>query len=73
MVIPIMRESVDQEMGCCFASEDWAALGGDGRNEEDAVGVHSEIVAEDGPALSVRDVTISGEEFQNGTQGLKAP
>ena len=43
-LIAIMGESFDQEMGRCLASEDWAALGGDGRNEEDAVGVHSAMV-----------------------------
>ena len=43
-LIAIMRESFDQKTGCCLASEDWAALGGDGRNEEDAVGVHSAMV-----------------------------
>jgi hypothetical protein len=44
VLIPTMREGVDQEMGCCLASEDWAALGGDGRDKEDAVGVHSAMV-----------------------------
>jgi hypothetical protein len=39
-----MRESFDQEAGHRLASEDWAALGGDGRDKEDAVGVHSAMV-----------------------------
>jgi hypothetical protein len=44
VLIPIMRESFDQEAGHRLASEDWAALGGDGRDKEDAVGVHSAMV-----------------------------
>jgi len=40
-----MRESFDQEAGRCLQSKDWTALRGDGGDEEDAVGVHSAMVA----------------------------
>jgi len=44
-LITIMRESFDQEAGRCLQSKDWTALRGDGGDEEDAVGVHSAMVA----------------------------
>jgi len=42
--VAIMRESFDQEVSGCLPAEDWTALGGDGGDEEDAVGVHFEMV-----------------------------
>jgi hypothetical protein len=39
-----MREDFDQEVGRGFPPEDWVALGGDGGDEEDPVGVHFAMV-----------------------------
>ena len=68
-LIAIMRESFDQEMGRCLASEDWLAMGGDGRNEEDAVGVHSAMVVPmgvrtDGLPVAVQLVGPPGSELR---------
>ena len=73
-LIAIMGESFDQEMGRCLASEDWAALGA-------VTGIcNKKMRSESIPRWSCRWAsavcekrsTNRGEEFQNGTQGLKA-
>ena len=43
--VAIMRKRVNHEACVCLPSKDWKALGGDGCDEEDTVGVHPDIVA----------------------------
>ena len=43
--VAIMRERFDQELGSCLLPKDWKALGGNGSDEEYAVGVHLAMVA----------------------------
>jgi len=44
LFVAIVCESFNQQSCCCVFAEDRKALGGDGRDEECAAGVHGEIV-----------------------------
>ncbi len=45
LLIPVMREGVDQTFGSCLAAQNWKARRGDSRDEKDAVRIHVAMVA----------------------------
>ena len=46
--VAIVRQRFDHKVSRCLPAKDWTALGGDGRDEEDAIGVQFAIVVEVG-------------------------
>ena len=48
--VAIVRQRFDHKVSRCLPAKDGTALGGDGRDEKDAIGVHFAIVVEVGEA-----------------------